>query len=380
MGRDHRHRGGAGRPRRPARAAGATAPGWSSRSGRGTASCSRRDPPRRRLARTLRRRLHLRAAHRRRRVRQDAAGTAVGDDPRATSARYTRPAMTHVFVAPHPDDVALSCGGLIASLRELGQNVTILTVFSGRGDGGGLTAYQREALGFGTKTLWPATEAFNRATSRPTSRRAALARRGPRPTIGSRRPRPTPTPRPSASGSARRGIAGRASATSRSPARRSWTTSRPRARCTRTSVVEAATAGDDDGPPPRRGRAVRLLRRGVGRLPRPARRGLPRLRGRRRSCSARRATTTTRPFDAPARDRPTRAADGVPAARRRQPRRPPALPRRRRRAPREGRRWVMPGPDWPGIVVFYEDFPYAWWNDFQRLDDLRRRPARRPPR
>ena len=49
-----------------------------------------------------------------------------------SGARYTRPAMTHVFVAPHPDDVALSCGGLIASLRELGQNVTILTVFSGR--------------------------------------------------------------------------------------------------------------------------------------------------------------------------------------------------------------------------------------------------------
>ena len=39
--------------------------------------------------------------------------------------------MTHVFVAPHPDDVALSCGGLIASLRELGQNVAIITVFSG---------------------------------------------------------------------------------------------------------------------------------------------------------------------------------------------------------------------------------------------------------
>ena len=46
-------------------------------------------------------------------------------------ARYTRPAMTHVFVAPHPDDVALSCGGLIASLRELGQSITILTVYSG---------------------------------------------------------------------------------------------------------------------------------------------------------------------------------------------------------------------------------------------------------
>jgi hypothetical protein len=72
--------------------------------------------------------------------------------------------MTHVFVAPHPDDVALSCGGLIASLRELGQNVTILTVFSGSGGGGGdLTTYQREALGFGSKTMWPVTEAFNRS-------------------------------------------------------------------------------------------------------------------------------------------------------------------------------------------------------------------------
>jgi LmbE family N-acetylglucosaminyl deacetylase len=71
--------------------------------------------------------------------------------------------MTHVFVAPHPDDVALSCGGLIASLRELGQNVTILTVFSGSGQIDGLTPYQREALGFGTKAVWPVTEAFNRA-------------------------------------------------------------------------------------------------------------------------------------------------------------------------------------------------------------------------
>ncbi len=71
--------------------------------------------------------------------------------------------MTHVFVSPHPDDVALSCGGLIASLRELGQNVTIITAFSGSGATNGLTPYQREALGFGSKTLWPVTEAFNRA-------------------------------------------------------------------------------------------------------------------------------------------------------------------------------------------------------------------------
>src|SRR3954453_17977462 len=87
------------------------------------------------------------------------------------TSRYTRPSMAHVFVAPHPDDVALSCGGLIASLRELGQNVTLLTVFSGSGSNGSgsskaITDYQREALGFGTKTLWPATEAFNRASIR----------------------------------------------------------------------------------------------------------------------------------------------------------------------------------------------------------------------
>src|SRR6185369_110391 len=75
--------------------------------------------------------------------------------------------MTHVFVAPHPDDVALSCGGLIASLRELGQNITILTVFSGVGSaaerGSTMTGYQHEALGFGSKTIWPVSESFNRA-------------------------------------------------------------------------------------------------------------------------------------------------------------------------------------------------------------------------
>jgi LmbE family N-acetylglucosaminyl deacetylase len=71
--------------------------------------------------------------------------------------------MTHIFVAPHPDDVALSCGGLIASLRELGQAVTILTVYSGGpGAGTALTAYQREVLGFGNKTIWPNTQSFDR--------------------------------------------------------------------------------------------------------------------------------------------------------------------------------------------------------------------------
>jgi hypothetical protein len=30
----------------------------------------------------------------------------------------------------------------------------------------------------------------------------------------------------------------------------------------------------------------------------------------------------------------------------------------------------MPGPEYAGIVAFYEDFPYAWWNAFNRLEDL----------
>jgi LmbE family N-acetylglucosaminyl deacetylase len=72
--------------------------------------------------------------------------------------------MTHVFVSPHPDDIALSCGGLVGSLRELGQTVTILNVYSGSGASanGGMTDYQRRALGFGTKTNWPLTQAFRR--------------------------------------------------------------------------------------------------------------------------------------------------------------------------------------------------------------------------
>jgi LmbE family N-acetylglucosaminyl deacetylase len=62
--------------------------------------------------------------------------------------------VTHVFISPHPDDAALSCGGLIAKLRDRGEPVTILTVFSGPGTGDRLTPYQRLALGFGSKEKW----------------------------------------------------------------------------------------------------------------------------------------------------------------------------------------------------------------------------------
>ena len=36
----------------------------------------------------------------------------------------------------------------------------------------------------------------------------------------------------------------------------------------------------------------------------------------------------------------------------------------------EGTQWVMPGPDMVGSLSFYEDFPYAWWNDFSGVADL----------
>jgi len=72
--------------------------------------------------------------------------------------------VTHVFIAPHPDDAALSCGGLIASLRELGQAVTIVSVYSGGPrQNGELSDYQRTALGFGSKVMWPDYEVFRRS-------------------------------------------------------------------------------------------------------------------------------------------------------------------------------------------------------------------------
>jgi LmbE family N-acetylglucosaminyl deacetylase len=39
--------------------------------------------------------------------------------------------VTHVFVSPHPDDAALSCGGLIARLRDGGETVTIHALTTG---------------------------------------------------------------------------------------------------------------------------------------------------------------------------------------------------------------------------------------------------------
>jgi LmbE family N-acetylglucosaminyl deacetylase len=62
--------------------------------------------------------------------------------------------VTHVFVSPHPDDAALSCGGLIATLRARGEPVALVTVFCGPGSLDRLTPYQRLALGFGSQARW----------------------------------------------------------------------------------------------------------------------------------------------------------------------------------------------------------------------------------
>ena len=36
----------------------------------------------------------------------------------------------------------------------------------------------------------------------------------------------------------------------------------------------------------------------------------------------------------------------------------------------DSRKWVMPGPEYTGKIVLYEDFPYAYWEDFGRLEDM----------
>jgi LmbE family N-acetylglucosaminyl deacetylase len=70
--------------------------------------------------------------------------------------------VTHVFVSPHPDDAALSCGGLIANLRARGKPVAIVTIFCGPGPLPRLTPYQRLALGFGAQEKWqPGDDAFD---------------------------------------------------------------------------------------------------------------------------------------------------------------------------------------------------------------------------
>jgi len=287
--------------------------------------------------------------------------------------------MTHVFVAPHPDDVALSCGGLIAGLRELGQNVTILTVFSGAGpaaDGTGgdtLSTYQREALGFGSKAMWPVSEAFNRAhiaADEPVYGDPELL-----PAWAATDARLDAT-QVDADAAAKR-FWQRSSWYRRASIRSESLAGQPIMDTLSTQgavmtdeLVDAAAAGevmaqrrledetfaafaeasivfldlpdavfrgyaddeellnaprDDDKAP------FEILRREIARLE-PQKLYLPLGIGNHVDHQLCREV-------------------GV-------------------RLLAESRRWVMPGPEYAGIVTFYEDFPYAWWNDFRRLEDL----------
>ncbi|MEW6225181.1 MAG: PIG-L family deacetylase [Chloroflexota bacterium] len=278
--------------------------------------------------------------------------------------------MTHVFIAPHPDDVALSCGGLIAGLRELGQNVAILTLYSGAGRMDDLTAYQREALGFGSKAIWPVSEAFNRAHLRADFPEDASA---------------APWQATTAQLNATQGDAD-------ASAKRFWQRSswyrrahihneslagqpvmddvRGQGAVLTSELVEAADTGDTmarrrlederyaafaeasivwldlpdavfrgyedddqllglprtDDPPP-----VDLLRREIARLE-PQRVYLPLGIGGHVDHQLARDAGVALLSDA--------------------------------------RQWVMPGPDYTGMIAFYEDFPYAYWEDFGRLEDM----------
>ena len=275
--------------------------------------------------------------------------------------------MTHVFVAPHPDDVALSCGGLIASLRELGQNVTIVTVFSGNGANDGLTPYQREALGFGSKALWPSTEAFNRADILPDYPiwPAWLADE-----------EGLESTQVEADAAAKRfwqrsSWYRRASIRAESLAGQPVIDDLPTQGAILTEdIMDSAAAGDlmarrrleDERFAYFSEASVVFLD-----LPDAVFRGYE---GDAALLGTPRADDTA-PFEALRREiarlEPQKVylPLGVGGHVDHQLCREVGLG-----LLRESRRWVMPGPEYAGKVVFYEDFPYAWWNEFNRLEDL----------
>jgi LmbE family N-acetylglucosaminyl deacetylase len=278
--------------------------------------------------------------------------------------------MAHVFVAPHPDDVALSCGGLIASLRELGQNVTIITVFSGNGASERLTPYQRDALGFGTKTMAPATEAFNRAN---------IAADWP--TGGSLPPWAAPEDRLEATQAEADGMA-RSFWQRSSWYRRASIRNVPLAgqaleddvstqgAILTDEIIEAAAAGEIMAK--RRVEDERYAYFAEASivfldLPDAVFRGYE---GDDELLGWPRADDTA-PFEILRREiarlEPQRVYFplGIGGHVDHQLCREVGLA-----LLDEGRSWVMPGPDYAGRLAFYEDFPYAWWNEFRHIDDL----------
>jgi LmbE family N-acetylglucosaminyl deacetylase len=280
--------------------------------------------------------------------------------------------MTHVFVAPHPDDVALSCGGLIGSLRELGQNVAIITVFSGEEVDGmagvaGVPSPGREVLGVGSKTVWPSGEAFNRSSILPDY---------PLGTAWAASEDRLEATQSDADAAAKRfwqrsSWYRRASIRAESLAGQAVIDDLPTQGAVVTDeIMDAAAAGDliarrrmEDE------RYAYFAEASIVFLDQP-------------DAVFRGYETDTELLGAP-------REDDVQVS---------ELIRREieRLEPQQvylplgvgghvdhqlcrqvgvdmlelGRRWVMPGPEYAGTVVFYEDFPYALWNDFRSLDQL----------
>jgi LmbE family N-acetylglucosaminyl deacetylase len=286
--------------------------------------------------------------------------------------------VAHVFVAPHPDDVALSCGGLIASLRELGQNVTIITVYSGSGGADtNLTTYQREALGFGTKTLWPATEAFNRSDiAADVAVAEYIADDSPElPPWAATDDRLEAT-QEDADQSAKRfwqrsSWYRRASIRNQPLAGQALIDTLPTQGATYTDdVVAAASAGqavarrrvEDE-------RFAYFAEASIVFLDLP-------------DAVFRGYEGDTELLGTPREDDPSPATILAREIARLEPQNVyfplgvgNHVDHQLCRAAGvallgESRQWVMPGPRWAGNVVFYEDFPYAWWKSFESLADL----------
>ena len=275
------------------------------------------------------------------------------------AALLSSAAMTHVFVAPHPDDAALSCGGLIVgSPRARPERHDHLGLLRRAGLRGELTEYQREALGFGTKAMWPNYQAFRR-TNIAAEYPVGVDARGRAPWMADperieRDAGRTRTRRRASSGSARRGRAARTSPTRRR-------IDRPIADSVPGQGI--ALGGRLRGRrcrrgPPGGGRALRLVHRVVGGLPGPARCRLPRLRGRRPAPRPPSATTIRRHTICCARrssgSSPSRstsrwvsaATSTISSA---------ATSAWRMLA--EPRAWVMPGPAMVGCVTLLRGLP-----------------------
>jgi LmbE family N-acetylglucosaminyl deacetylase len=275
--------------------------------------------------------------------------------------------MTHVFVAPHPDDVALSCGGLIASLRELGQNVAIVTVFSGNGTDGGLSPYQREALGFGSKAMWPSTEAFNRESILPDYPIVPAWLATDDSLEATQVDADAAAKRFWQRSSWYRRASIRAESLAGQPVMDDLST---QGAVLTEEIVEAASRGDlmarrrleDERYAYFAEASVVFLD-----LPDAVFRGYE---GDDQLLGSPRADDIA-PFDLLRQEivrlepQKVYVPLGVGGHVDHQLCRDVGLA-----LLNDGRRWVMPGPDYAGKLVFYEDFPYAYWNDFARLEDL----------